>query len=144
MILFVSKDYQRHIAVLKESLCAKEEHYNMLQSDVSYFSFIFCYIFQIDFLFLLLFFFQCLMYVNLFLIYFYIQVEELRARLEEKNRLIEKKTQNAMQAVQERNRFSNEFTELKDHMEIKDRKINVLQRKVSKTFSTIDSFYQSY
>lgn len=29
------QDYQRHIAVLKESLCAKEEHYSMLQSDVS-------------------------------------------------------------------------------------------------------------
>lgn len=29
------QDYQRHIAVLKESLCAKEEHYNMLQTDVS-------------------------------------------------------------------------------------------------------------
>lgn len=29
-------DYQRHIAVLKESLCAKEEHYNMLQADVSH------------------------------------------------------------------------------------------------------------
>lgn len=28
-------DYQRHITVLKESLCAKEEHYNMLQADVS-------------------------------------------------------------------------------------------------------------
>merc|ERR1739842_266169 len=27
-------DYQRHIMVLKESLCAKEEHYNMLQADV--------------------------------------------------------------------------------------------------------------
>lgn len=57
-------------------------------------------------------------------------VEELRARLEEKNRLIEKKTQAAAQAVQERNRVSNELTELKDHMDIKDRKINVLQRKV--------------
>ena len=31
------QDYQRHIAVLKESLCAKEEHYNMLQADVSTF-----------------------------------------------------------------------------------------------------------
>lgn len=30
------QDYQRHIAVLKESLCAKEEHYSMLQTDVSY------------------------------------------------------------------------------------------------------------
>ncbi|XP_050727202.1 ELKS/Rab6-interacting/CAST family member 1-like isoform X17 [Eriocheir sinensis] len=28
-------DYQRHITVLKESLCAKEEHYNMLQADHS-------------------------------------------------------------------------------------------------------------
>ena len=59
------------------------------------------------------------------------QVEELRARLDEKNRLIENKTQNALQAVQERNRMSNEITELKDHMDIKDRKINVLQRKVN-------------
>lgn len=31
------QDYQRHIAVLKESLCAKEEHYNMLQTDVHIF-----------------------------------------------------------------------------------------------------------
>lgn len=30
------QDYQRHIAVLKESLCAKEEHYNMMQADVSF------------------------------------------------------------------------------------------------------------
>ena len=30
-------DYQKHIAVLKESLIAKEEHYNMLQLDVSSF-----------------------------------------------------------------------------------------------------------
>ena len=29
-------DYQRHIAVLKESLIAKEEHYNMLQTDVRF------------------------------------------------------------------------------------------------------------
>lgn len=58
-------------------------------------------------------------------------VEELRTRMEEKNRLIEKKTQAAVQAVQERNRMNNELTELKDHMDIKDRKINVLQRKVS-------------
>ncbi|XP_043468592.1 ELKS/Rab6-interacting/CAST family member 1-like, partial [Leptopilina heterotoma] len=54
----------------------------------------------------------------------------MRQRLEEKNRLIEKKTQQAMQAQQERNRFNTELTELKDHMDIKDRKINVLQRKI--------------
>lgn len=59
-------------------------------------------------------------------------VEELRARMEEKNRLIDKKTKDAVQAVQDRNRMTNEMTELKDHMDIKDRKINVLQRKVRK------------
>lgn len=57
-------------------------------------------------------------------------MEELRNRLEEKNRMIEKKTQNAMQSVQEKNRAQTELTELKEHMDIKDRKINVLQRKV--------------
>jgi chromosome segregation ATPase len=81
------QDYQRHIAVLKESLCAKEEHYNMLQTDV----------------------------------------EELRQRLEEKNRHIEKKTQ---QQQQERARAAAEIAELREHMDIKDRKINVLQRKL--------------
>lgn len=29
------EDYQRHIAVLKESLMAKDEHYGILQGDVS-------------------------------------------------------------------------------------------------------------
>lgn len=58
------------------------------------------------------------------------QVEELRQRLEEKNRHIEKKTQQTMQATQDRNRMNSELSELKDHMDIKDRKINVLQRKV--------------
>lgn len=82
------QDYQRHIAVLKESLCAKEEHYNMLQADV----------------------------------------EELRARLEEKNRMIEKKQQ---QHQQDRGRAGAEIAEMREHMDIKDRKINVLQRKVS-------------
>lgn len=60
------------------------------------------------------------------------QVEELRQRLDEKNRLIEKKTQQAVQAQQDRNRFNSELTEIKEHMDIKDRKINVLQRKVGK------------
>lgn len=57
-------------------------------------------------------------------------VEELRARLEEKNRLLEKKTQSSLHAQHERNRLTAESTELKDHMDIKDRKITVLQRKV--------------
>merc|ERR1711953_697445 len=80
-------DYQKHIAVLKESLCAKEEHYTMLQTDV----------------------------------------DELRNKLDSKNKLIEKKTNEALQATQERNRISTEMNELRDHVDIKDRKISVLQ-----------------
>lgn len=61
----------------------------------------------------------------------------MRQRLEEKNRMIEKKTQAAMQAQQERNRMNTELTEIKDHMDIKDRKINVLQRKVRLLLSSL-------
>jgi hypothetical protein len=50
--------------------------------------------------------------------------------LEEKNRAIEKKTQQALQAQQERNRIAAEYTEFRDQMEIKERKIVVLQRKI--------------
>lgn len=59
-----------------------------------------------------------------------LQAEELRTRLEERNKIIEKKTQAVLQANQERNRLSSEVNELRDHMDIKDRKISVLQRKV--------------
>merc|ERR1712008_99634 len=60
------QDYQKHIAVLKESLCAKEEHYTMLQTDVS----------------------SVHTQANR-------KVDELRNKLEQKNKLIEKKTQEA-------------------------------------------------
>merc|ERR1739847_25016 len=83
-------DYQKHIAVLKESLIAKEEHYNMLQLDV----------------------------------------DELRGKLEDKNKTIEKKTAQALHATQEKNRISNELGDLRDQIDIKDRKVNVLQRKI--------------
>lgn len=71
----------------------------------------------------------------------------MRQRLEEKNRLIEKKTQAVLQAQQERNRMNTELTELKDHMDIKDRKINVLQRKVGFLFYyllSLSYFHQYY
>lgn len=55
-----------------------------------------------------------------------LQVEELKARLDEKSRMVEKKTAAALAAA-------HELAELRDHSEIKDRKINVLQRKVKKT-----------
>lgn len=54
----------------------------------------------------------------------------MRNRLEEKNRLIEKKQQGVLQTQQERNRTQTELAEMKENMDIKDRKINVLQRKI--------------
>ena len=59
------------------------------------------------------------------------QVDELRCKLEEKNKMIEKKTQAALGDTQDKNRLANELSELRDQVDIKDRKINVLQRKVS-------------
>ena len=44
--------------------------------------------------------------------------------------MIEKKTQAALHATQDKNRISNELSDLRDQGDIKDRKINVLQRKV--------------
>ena len=38
---------------------------------------------------------------------------------------------NVFQATQEKNRVSSEMNELRDHLDIKDRKISVLQRKVN-------------
>ena len=50
--------------------------------------------------------------------------------MEEKNKLIEKKTNAALHATQDKNRIGNELGDLRDQVDIKDRKINVLQRKV--------------
>lgn len=84
------QDYQRHIVVLKESICAKEEHYNMLQTDL----------------------------------------EELRQRLEEKNKMIEKKTQHAMATSQDRNKLNSELEQLRERIENRERKLAVMQRKM--------------
>ncbi len=57
-------------------------------------------------------------------------MDELRGKLEEKNKMIEKKTQAALTATQDKNRVSNEISELRDQADIKERKMGVLQRKV--------------
>jgi hypothetical protein len=44
--------------------------------------------------------------------------------------MIEKKTHAALTATQDKNRISNELSDLRDQVDIKDRKVNVLQRKV--------------
>ena len=70
---------------------------------------------------------------------FFLKVDELRAKLEEKNKTIEKKTGAALHATQEKNRISNELGDLRDQIDIKDRKVNVLQRKVNFAKCTLSS-----
>ena len=66
----------------------------------------------------------------------------MRGKLEEKNKLIEKKTNAALHATQDKNRIGNELGDLRDQVDIKDRKINVLQRKV-RNFNIILNFILS-
>lgn len=114
------QDYQRHIAVLKESLCAKEEHYNMLQSDVRIIYSVICIICKSS---------ELLKFTGISWRFLF-KMEELRARLDEKNKLIEKKTQHHLATSHDRNKINQELQELRDHLDIRDRKISVLQRKV--------------
>ena len=75
-------------------------------------------------------------------------MDELRGKLEDKNKTIEKKTGAALHATQEKNRISNELNDLRDQIDIKDRKVNVLQRKVrnqtSKQLSRVKLTNQSF
>ena len=78
------------------------------------------------------------------------QIEDLRERLKEKDTVIDKKSQNSQNLTVDKRKLELECTELKDNIDIKERKISVLQRKVfihrentpgrwqSKTFLTVD------
>ena len=57
----------------------------------------------------------------------------MRVRLDEKDGLIEKKGKQVLQAQTDRKRAETELAEVRDHMDIKERKINVLQRKVRRS-----------
>lgn len=59
------------------------------------------------------------------------KIEELRSRLDEKNRMIEKKTHQSMMGTHDHAKCCAETEELRNHVDIRERKISVLQRKVS-------------
>lgn len=59
----------------------------------------------------------------------------MRVRLDEKETTIEKKARQVLQVQTEKKRSEAEVGELRDHMDIKERKINVLQRKVGNDYS---------
>lgn len=59
------------------------------------------------------------------------QVDALRLRLEEKESLLSKKTQQISELTEEKSTQHGEITDLKDMLDVKERKVNVLQKKVS-------------
>ena len=61
-------------------------------------------------------------------------MDQLRARLLDKETAIEKKTKALVAAQNERRDMENELKQVQDQMDIKERKITVLQRKVGTVF----------
>lgn len=59
------------------------------------------------------------------------QIEDIRERLKDKDSTIDRKAKHSHILQTEKRKIEMEIGELKDQMEVKDRKIGVLQRKVS-------------
>lgn len=58
------------------------------------------------------------------------QVDALRLRLEEKESLLSKKSQQISEVTEEKSTQQGEISDLKDMLDVKERKVNVLQKKV--------------
>ena len=58
-------------------------------------------------------------------------MDVLRERVREKEESLDRKARQAVGAQTEKKRLENEVNELRDHLDIKERKAAVLQRKVS-------------
>lgn len=57
-------------------------------------------------------------------------MDALRLRLEEKESLLSKKSQQISELTEEKSTQQGEITDLKDMLDVKERKVNVLQKKV--------------
>lgn len=65
---------------------------------------------------------------------FMLQVDALRLRLEEKESFLNKKTKQLQDLTEEKGTLAGEIRDMKDMLEVKERKINVLQKKVGVIF----------
>lgn len=65
------------------------------------------------------------------------QVDALRLRLEEKESLLSKKSEQISELTEEKSTQHGEITDLKDMLDVKERKVNVLQKKVKKTLNSV-------
>lgn len=59
------------------------------------------------------------------------QVDALRIRLEEKDAMLNKKSKQIQEMSEEKGTLGGEIHDLKDMLDVKERKVNVLQKKVS-------------
>lgn len=71
------------------------------------------------------------------LVHFF-QVDALRLRLEEKESMLNKKSKQMQEMVEEKGTLAGEVHDIKDMMEVKERKVVVLQKKVSKQFKYLN------
>lgn len=58
------------------------------------------------------------------------QVDALRLRLEEKETMLNKKSKQIQEMNEEKGTLTGEIHDLKDMLDVKERKVNVLQKKV--------------
>lgn len=61
-------------------------------------------------------------------------MDALRLRLEEKEATLNKKSKQIQEISEEKGTLNGEIHDLKDMLEVKERKINVLQKKVHRQF----------
>ncbi len=59
------------------------------------------------------------------------QVDALRLRLEEKDATLNKKSKQIQEVSEEKGTLNGEIHDLKDMLDVKERKVNVLQKKVN-------------
>lgn len=71
-----------------------------------------------------------------------LQVDALRLRLEEKESFLNKKTKQLQDLTEEKGTLAGEIRDMKDMLEVKERKINVLQKKVRMRFEAADRTYE--
>lgn len=68
--------------------------------------------------------------VSWFMFRSHLQVDALRVRLEEKELFLTKKTKQLQDLTDEKSTLTGEIRDLKDMLDVKERKVNVLQKKV--------------
>ncbi len=126
-------DSKQHVDVLKESLTAKEQRAAILQTEVHFYRFvsvlILCVMLPQE---KLIYSFQIFIPLTFNHLCVYAQVDALRLRLEEKESLLSKKSQQISELTEEKSTQHGEITDLKDMLDVKERKVNVLQKKVRK------------